>query len=114
MFGGIVVKGDGIGRTLGFPTANIDCKPKEVQVTEGVYAAWAHINGVWHMAALVVSLTPWKVEVYVIDKSDIDLYGTFIQIDPVQRVSALQKYKTKKSLIRKIKNDVAIIRDILE
>ncbi|NLF74944.1 MAG: riboflavin biosynthesis protein RibF, partial [Chloroflexi bacterium] len=47
---GTVVHGDGRGRTIGFPTANIDVWEEQVLPQNGVYAGWAHLNGETFMA----------------------------------------------------------------
>ena len=45
MIGGIIVHGDGLGKTLGYPTANIDVEPSSVRFESGVYAARATLHG---------------------------------------------------------------------
>ena len=113
MFGGNIVRGDGMGAEYGFPTANIDCVRDDVDYQEGVYAAWAYIRKKKYASALVVQENPWKVEVHILNYSG-DLYGTHIQIDPVQKVAELEYYEFTDELIEKIKKDIEMVKHILQ
>ena len=49
---GIVVYGKQLGRTIGFPTANISARAWEGDEPAGVYAAWCHVGGRVHACML--------------------------------------------------------------
>jgi riboflavin kinase/FMN adenylyltransferase len=111
--GGVVVHGDGLGKTYGYPTANINCSNKNVKISQGVYAAWVTVEHKKYKAALVVQIKPWKVETFLIDFDGKDLYGTYIEAEPVQKISELERYDTQEELIKKIDDDVKMVREVL-
>lgn len=92
---GFVVKGEGIGHTLGAPTANIT-PSHEINVGEGVYAAHVIYDDVTYEAALFVG-TPRNegekktVEVSLFDFSG-DLYGATLRLIPVHKVDEVTRY----------------------
>jgi riboflavin kinase/FMN adenylyltransferase len=56
---GTVSKGAGIGKTIGFPTANLETDmPEKLIPAQGVYAVKAHLNGKWHPAMLNIGTRP--------------------------------------------------------
>jgi riboflavin kinase/FMN adenylyltransferase len=57
---GAVVEGDGIGRTLGCPTANLRLHQEKLLPADGIYAAWARIGGdrAWRPAAMSIGMRP--------------------------------------------------------
>ncbi|MBI2436253.1 MAG: riboflavin kinase [Candidatus Magasanikbacteria bacterium] len=112
MFGGIVIKGEGIGRQYGYPTANLNCLKKEVKISEGIYACYVYVRKKKYPAALAVQSDPWKVEVHIFDFNE-DLYGSFIEVDLVQKVSEFEMYTNTKELIEKIGRDVQMVKDLL-
>ncbi|OIO19599.1 MAG: hypothetical protein CO029_04535 [Candidatus Magasanikbacteria bacterium CG_4_9_14_0_2_um_filter_41_10] len=114
MLGGKIIRGDGIGRTLGFPTANIDISPDKVHFDAGVYAARATLFGNVYKAALVIMKQPLKVEAHLLDYSGDDIYGQEIHFEPVQRVSTLERYDTMEELKRKIEKDILLVRVVFK
>lgn len=114
MFGGMVIHGDGKGRTLGYPTANLDCRLREVKLSAGVYAAWAHLGKKKYQSALVITENPWKVEVYLLRYRDQDLYGRYIDVEPLAKVGPMIAYKRRTPLIKKIHADVKAVESIFE
>lgn len=111
MLTGIVIHGDGFGRTLGFPTANIPATKAATYFKPGVYAAWATLGTVKYKAALVIHDKYIKVEVFFLDYHGEDFYGDLISVDPLARLSALERYDSIDELKTKIASDVEIIRD---
>lgn len=81
-FTALVVGGDRVGRTLGFPTANLRLHDEQHVPAHGIYAVWARIAGesTWRMGAMSVGIRPTfggglrTLEVFLIDWSG-DLYG---------------------------------------
>jgi riboflavin kinase/FMN adenylyltransferase len=81
-FTGLVVAGDRIGRTLGYPTANLRLHDEQQVPAHGIYAVWARIAGEqeWRPAAMSVGVRPTfggglrTLEVFLLDWSG-DLYG---------------------------------------
>ncbi len=83
---GVVCQGNQIGRTIGFPTANIMAPPKLLLPANGVYAALTKVDGVTYPGILNIGLRPTiknsvgiNIEVNLFD-FDADIYGKEIEI----------------------------------
>ena len=115
---GTVVVGDQRGRTLGFPTANIDVYPGLLWPGDGIYATWAHFGGNRHLSATSIGVRPTfgltqrLVEVYVMDFSG-DLYGKQMTVEFVDKVRNQETFAEIDSLIARIGQDVADSREVL-
>ena len=115
---GTVVVGDQRGRTLGFPTANIDIYPGLLWPGDGIYATWAHFGGKRYLSATSIGVRPTfgltqrLVEVYVMDFSG-DLYGQQMTVEFVGKVRNQETFADIDTLIAKIAQDVADSREVL-
>ncbi|MCI0844516.1 MAG: bifunctional riboflavin kinase/FAD synthetase [Chloroflexi bacterium] len=115
---GVVVLGDQRGRTLGFPTANIEVDPQILLPGDGIYATWAIIDGKRHQAATSIGIRPTfelsqrLVEVYVMD-FDGDLYGKTVGVEFVKKVRDQEKFDGLDALIKQINQDVDDCRQVL-
>ncbi len=112
-FKGKVVEGKGLGKSLGFPTANLEIDGRKLLPGEGVYAAWANINSSPNKIASVMNLGPQPtidpllpsaVEVHLINK-DIDLYGLQLSIEPIEKLRSQIKFQNIEQLSIQIKKD---------
>jgi riboflavin kinase / FMN adenylyltransferase len=108
MVEGTVVKGDQVGRELGFPTANLVPDDRLVIPGHGVYAAFA--NGV--PAAVNVGVRPTfdsgrgvLIESYLIDVDE-DLYGKTLRVAFVERLRGEKRYPDVQELIEQMHHDV--------
>jgi riboflavin kinase / FMN adenylyltransferase len=111
---GEVVRGDGRGRDLGFPTANIVPDDRLVCPGHGVYAAWAH----GHQAAVNVGVRPTfetgrglLVEAHLLD-FDADLYGQTLRIAFVERLRGERRFDSADALVAQMHRDVQQAREI--
>lgn len=111
MLRGTVIKGDGMGKTLGYPTANIDIPKTKVLFTLGVYAATATLRNKEYKGALVIRDKPWRVEMYLFDYKDADFYGIKMTIIPLQKISAIERVDSKEELKEKISGDIKMVKD---
>ena len=115
---GAVVVGDQRGRTLGFPTANIDVYPGLLWPGDGIYASWAHFGGKRHLSATSIGVRPTfgltqrLVEVYVMDFSG-DLYGQQMTVEFVRKVRNQETFADIDALIDRIGKDVDESRTVL-
>lgn len=112
---GTVLHGDGLGRTLGFPTANIDVRGLELPPT-GVYAAWARHNGNLHAAAVNMGHRPTissgselRFECHILDASP-DLYGRELEVELVRRLRSELSFSSVEHLKRQIAADILEVR----
>jgi riboflavin kinase/FMN adenylyltransferase len=109
---GLVVQGDGRGRELGFPTANLAVGPQMLLPGDGIYATWAVIDGVWHPSATSIGVRPTfglterLVEVYVIDFEG-DLYGQQLEVEFVSKLRDQETFPSIAALVEQIDRDVA-------
>lgn len=107
---GTVVRGDGRGRTIGFPTANLDTE-NECLPPDGVYATMVAIDGVLHASIsnlgrrpTVGADLPPTVETHVFDL-DRDLYGSRLRLIFVQRLRAERRFDGLEALQAQIAAD---------
>lgn len=115
---GIVTRGKGRGRSLGFATANIAYDAK-VPIEYGIYACWAEVGGKRFSAAVSVGVnemfgakTP-TIEAHLLDFSG-DIYGENVEIVFVKRVREMERFNTVEALQEQIKNDVEEVRKTLQ
>jgi len=111
---GEVISGRGIGRKLGFPTANI--RPDNTAFpADGIYACIMEIAGEAHVAAANVGWAPTirhnerTVEAYILD-FDEDISGQAIELFFYKRLRPEQKFQSHDELIAAIDNDVRNVR----
>jgi riboflavin kinase/FMN adenylyltransferase len=121
-FSGVVVRGDRRGHELGFPTANVRVPPEMAVPADGVYAGWVTRLDVpsprWP-AAISVGTNPTfdgverRVEAYVLDRDDLELYDVEIAIDFYTRLRGQVKYAGREALIKQMHADVEEARHLL-
>jgi riboflavin kinase/FMN adenylyltransferase len=126
---GVVVRGDGRGMTLGFPTANVAPPMYSAIPADGVYAAWftvlghgpvtgAVVPGERYRAAVSVGTNPTfsgrtrTVEAFVLDASA-DLYGQYVALDFVARIRGQRKFDSVDDLIAAMTSDTERARTLL-
>lgn len=128
---GVVVHGDGRGRRLGFPTANVAPPMHAAIPADGVYAGWFRVlPPAWvvagpsrpapqpYMAAISVGTNPTfsgrarTVEVYVLD-ADVDLYGQHVAVDFVTHLRSMSTFASAEELVTAIGKDVEATRVVL-
>jgi len=108
----VVVRGDELGKKLGFPTANLDVSGLVVP-PGGVYAAHAYVNGTRHRAAVNIGVRPTvrsatpelRVEAHLLD-FDGDLYGKELELTFVEKLRDERKFASMEELRAQIARDV--------
>ncbi len=116
---GTVVHGDALGRTIGYPTANIN-RHNEVAPPYGVYAVRARIAGRMRPGLLNIGLRPTVksgervplTELHVLDFSG-DLYGADIEVFFVAHLRDEKKFASLDELRAQIQRDEQTARRIL-
>ena len=127
-FSGRVVRGRGLGRTMGWPTANLEVDGRKCLPREGVYAALAwlggpeapHGPGGEAMAAVmnlgpqpsVDPMAPSALEVHLLDR-DLDLDGAAMTIEPLALLRSQIRFPDLDALAAQIAADAARAREII-
>ena len=116
---GIVVHGQQLGRTLGFPTANLAVDTlKDVLPPAGVYAAWATLSDGSHYLSMVnIGYRPTvdnlshtlTVEAYL-DQFSGDLYGQMLSLQLVSRIRDERKMSSLQELQEQLARDLEQVR----
>lgn len=126
---GVVVHGDARGRELGFPTANLSQEATGIVPADGVYAGWlrrprlltagAGTPDAVLPAAVSIGTNPTfdgvqrRVEAYVLDRTDLDLYGEEVVVELVERLRPTLRFDGMDPLVAQMHEDVAQARSIL-
>ncbi|HNP37144.1 MAG TPA: bifunctional riboflavin kinase/FAD synthetase [Woeseiaceae bacterium] len=115
---GKVVRGAGLGRKLGFPTANVDLRRRQSAVN-GIFAARVHgLQGGPHDGVASVGSRPTfgglkpLLEVYLFD-FERDIYGKHIQVDFIAQLRRQKKYDDVDALVAQMHQDADNAREIL-
>ena len=104
---GIVVRGDGRGRELGFPTANLEVPERLLVPPDGVYAGWARDR----RAAVSIGTNPHfdgverRVEAHLLD-FDGDLYGERLVVEFWTPLREQRRFDSLEELVAAIRDDV--------
>ncbi len=117
---GEVIKGDQRGRTIGFPTANLDVWEEKVIPANGVYATWVYLpDGTRYPSATNVGVRPtvdgqsMRIEAHLLDFSG-DLYGQHLTLEFVDHIRGEKRFSGLEELKNQIKLDVTDIRAVLK
>ena len=125
---GEVVHGHKRGRGLGFPTANLEPGLEGFVPADGIYAGWlvdegsadGLRSGIRYPAAISVGSNPTfddvlvrQVEAYVLDETDLDLYGHRVEVQFAARIRGMVAFEGVAALVEQITDDVARVRKIL-
>ncbi len=120
-FRGRVVRGRGLGRKMGWPTANLQVDGRKFLPGLGVYAAWASVDNEAAAFPAVMNLgpqptvdptSPSAVEVHLLDQQ-LDLEGRELLIEPVQRLRGQQRFANFEELSKQIGHDAELARSSL-
>jgi riboflavin kinase / FMN adenylyltransferase len=112
-FTGTVIKGNKIGRTIGFPTANIQI-PESYKLipADGVYVVEVDLNNERFRGMLNIGKRPTiemngerSIEVYLID-FDREIYGSELRVHLLERIRADKKFADLDALRKQIHSDL--------
>ena len=118
---GQVIHGDGRGRTIGIPTANLDVPAERVIPKAGVYVCKATVMGADHGAVTNIGVRPTfdnpegisHVEAHILDFNQ-DLYGQKVALKFLARLRDEQRFESIQALIDQIHADIARGREVLQ
>ena len=117
---GEVVAGEGRGRTIGVPTANVAVPAGRALPGDGVYACWARVDDADPVPA--VTNVGWRptfdgtartVEAHLLVEGAPDLYGRTLALDLVARIRGEERFDDVSGLVARIGRDVEAARDLL-
>jgi riboflavin kinase/FMN adenylyltransferase len=120
---GTVVRGDQRGRELGYPTANVPTDATTAAPADGVYAGRLTRldTGESFPAAISVGTNPTfhgerarRVESYVLDRTDLDLYGVEVEVAFTERLRGMVTFDSVDELVVQMADDVDRARTLLE
>ena len=116
---GQVVHGEGRGKELGFPTANLSLAPQIIVPADGIYATWVRVEGKRLPSATSIGTRPTfgsnarTVETHILDVSE-NFYGSDLVLELVDRLRDEWRFKTVDDLINQMHRDVLEARIVLE
>jgi riboflavin kinase / FMN adenylyltransferase len=109
---GRVVGGRQVGRTLGFPTANIETAPKQLIPAHGVYAVEASVNSTVYSGVCNIGMRPTfgdglqTVEVHLVDFQG-NIYGKSLDVVFCRKIRDEMTFETPEHLAEQIRADMA-------
>ncbi len=115
---GPVVRGEGRGRTIGVPTANVNYEPSIVLPATGVYAGYVSFDDERVPAVTNVGVRPTfdgrsvSVEAHLIDWHG-DLYGRVVEVELAHRIRPELRFDGVERLVDQIRADVQVARRLL-
>lgn len=118
---GTVEHGDGRGRTIGFPTANVSLSSNYAPPRLGVYSVLLHVKGGVHGGVMNVGVKPTfetgltqpTFEVHIFDFNQ-DIYGEQVQVELLHFIRAERKFASVEQLIEQIGADSQQARQLTE
>ena len=116
---GRVVEGKQIGRTIGFPTANLDVETLVIP-PDGVYPVMAQLNGQRFQGIMNIGMRPTQskensrrsAEVHLFNFTE-NIYGQTMEVKPYKQLRREQKFPTLDELVTQIKRDIAQAKTVL-
>lgn len=120
---GVVVSGDGRGRGMGLPTANLEVPADSAMPSRGVYAGRAVLARGRSAAAINIGLAPTfataaepraavRLEAFLLDHDGSDLYGETMRIDFIERLRDERRFESMEALMAQITEDIERVREL--
>lgn len=125
---GRILKGEGLGKQIGYPTANLDKRYfKRYPISDGVYACRIKLNtqnstlktkedyllkGIAIIGVRWVKTKKSKVEIYILDFNK-NIYNWHIKAEIIKKIRPLKIYKSNEELVKQIEKDISKTREIL-
>ncbi len=117
---GKVVHGDGRGKTIGIPTANLSWWAERMVPARGVYATLAWVHGIAIPSVTNIGLRPTfetgdslaRIETHLLDTSE-DLYETEMRLECIKFIRPEQRFASVHDLVEQIHTDIQDAREVL-
>lgn len=116
---GVVIKGEGRGKKIGYPTANIKVSEDQIIPAKGVYVTRTIYQGMTFNSVTNIGSNPTfnnsqslNIETNLFDFNS-DIYGEEIEVKFIQKIRDEKKFPTVNDLIKQISSDVKSAKEIL-
>ncbi len=117
---GKVIRGDGRGRKINIPTANIDVSSEKAIPANGVYACFVYADGIRHLAVTNIGIRPTftpdkaeaNIEAHLLDFKG-DLYDKTLKLEFIAHLRPEKKFSGVEELLAQIHADIKKAREIL-
>ncbi len=117
---GSVIRGDGRGRKINVPTANIQVHPEKIIPKNGVYVCWAILRGEKYRALTNIGIRPTftpdkeeaNIEVHILDFHE-EIYGKELKLDFISYLRDEKKFGSVDELLNQIAEDIKKAKVIL-
>ena len=115
---GIVVSGQRLGRTIGFPTLNLARSFRQVTPADGIYAGSCETPMGTFKAAVSVGARPTvdderTIEAYLIDYPGSEIYGAAVRLKLIERLRTVAKFDSLEALQAQIASDIEHVSRVL-
>jgi riboflavin kinase/FMN adenylyltransferase len=107
---GVVIEGDKIAGTLGYPTANLEVTGETA--SHGIYAGWVLLDDGEFPAIAIIGVDD-KTEIHILDWEG-DLYGKQIAMSLVDKVRDIEDYTEREELLAQIERDIESVKELLD
>ncbi len=118
---GKVTQGKGLGKELGFPTANIELDDsRQLIPRSGIYLCRVYIQGKQYFGLTNIGKSPTlkpsdaeEIETFIID-FEADIYGCEIEIEMLKRFRDEKKFSSKEELVDAMRFDLSVARELID
>ncbi|MCH1960810.1 MULTISPECIES: bifunctional riboflavin kinase/FAD synthetase [Romboutsia] len=113
---GEVIHAKKLGRTIGFPTANIQGDKNMIIPKNGIYATKVYIDGNTYYGATNIGFNPTvngdklSIETNILDFNE-DIYGKIIKVEFLERIRDERKFSSLEELKQQLKKDTNYVRE---
>ena len=114
-----MIKGEGRGKKIGYPTANIQVSPDLIVPQNGVYVTRTKYQNMTYQSVTNIGHNPTfkdgkqlHIETNIFD-FDTDIYGEKLEIEFLKKLRDERKFPTVNDLINQIREDVLVARRLL-
>lgn len=115
---GTVERGIGLGRKLGYPTANISYSPRKLLPPEGIYACWAEVDGESFQGMMFVGQNHFNPECRITVEANLfnfdrDIYNQQITVYPIKFIRESRRFANTDELIIRLGQDKEEVMEIM-
>ncbi len=117
---GQIVRGAGRGKTLGYPTANLDIGSKNIVIPKfGVYLTRCNLDGQWLWGVTNVGQNPTfeqsglHIETFLLNYHSGKLYGKRTRLYFLRYIREERRFSSKQELVHQIECDVAVAKNLI-